>query len=238
LAWRASLDELAGMLLAFSFFNLETGGLILFFLLIWAALNARWRILAGLLMTSILLGVIAFIIDSGWAVSFLTAAMINWRANADPSTFSLFTNWFPGLGTQIASGLTFVLLLLLMVESQQAFRRSTLHWFWVACLAAAITPLVGMPVKPASLVVLLPAFLLSVSVLSQRWAVIGRWSSLVLLVLIFSGSWLFAAFDVQSGFLWMSLIAVASLYSVRWWVARPTRLWADRISTEKTTYVP
>ncbi|PKN94469.1 MAG: hypothetical protein CVU44_05125 [Chloroflexi bacterium HGW-Chloroflexi-6] len=238
LAWRASLDELAGMLLAFSFFNLETGGLILLFLLIWATLNARWRILAGLLMTLTLLGGIAFIIDSKWVISFLMATLINWRANTDPSTFSLFTNWFPGLGPQIASGLTFVLLLLLMVESQQAFRRSALHWFWVACLAAAMTPLVGMPAKPASLVVLLPAFLLSASVLAQRWAVIGRWSSLVALALVFGGSWLFAAFDIQSGFLWMSLIALILLYSVRWWVARPTRLWADRISTEKTSYAP
>lgn len=236
-AANASLDELSGMLLAFSFFEIEIGGLLLLFLLIWAVLNARWRILAGLLMTLTLLVAISFIIDPEWILSFTLAAIINWRASADPSTLSLFTNWFPGLGEQIAWGLTFILLLLLMVESQQALRRGPLQWFWVACLSAAITPLTGLPVKSAGLVMLLPAFLLSVSVLAQRWAVIGRWFGLLVLLVVFTVSWLFANFEVESGFIWISLIAIALLYWVRWWVVRPSRLWADRISTERGGYV-
>ena len=84
---------------------------------------------------------------------------------------------------------------------------------------------------------LLPAILLSVSVLVQRWAVIGRWFGLLVLLVVFAVSWLFANFEVESGFIWISLIAIALLYWVRWWVARPNRLWADRISTERSGYV-
>lgn len=236
LALRASLDELAGMLLALSFFDLETGGLLLLFLLVWALLNGRWRVWAGLLMTLTILGVVAFIIDSSWALSFLMATIINWQANVDPSTFSLFTAWFPGLGERIAWGLAFVVLLLLMVESQQALKRSALQWFWVACLVVAVTPLVGLPVRQAGLVILLPAFLLSASVLVQHWPAIGRWISLVILLVALGASWLFVTLDIQSGFLWMSLMTIFLLYWVRWWVVRPARLWADRISTEKSSY--
>ena len=233
LALRASFDELAGMLLALSFFNLETGGLLLLFLLVWVTLNGRWRVWAGLLMTLTLLTVMAFIIDAHWALLFLRAAFINWNANNDPSTITLFTGWFPGLGEIIAWGLAFILLLLLMVETQQAFRRSELQWVWLAALVAAITPLVGLPIKQSGLVFLLPAFILTASILTQRWAVIGGWAGLITLVFAFSCFWLFSAYGVESGFVWMSLFAILMLYGVRWWVARPTRLWADRVTEER-----
>lgn len=237
LAQQASFEELAGMLLAFSFFSLEMGGLLLLFLLVWAALNRRWRIWAGLLMTLSILGAIAFIINPDWAISFLMSALVNGRANLDPSTFSLFSGWFPGLGQRIAWGLAFLVLLLLMVESQQAFRRSSLQGFWLASLVAAVTPLVGLPVKAGGLVFLLPAFLLSAVVLVQRWPASGRWVALALLSLILGLSWLFDAYLVESSFLWMSLLAVFTLYWVRWWVVRPSRLWADRVSPRRDGHV-
>jgi hypothetical protein len=239
LALRASLDELAGMLLAFSFFNLEMGGLLLLFILLWTAFNRRWRVWAGLLMTLTILSFIAFIIDAGWVMSFFFSAILNWRANQDPTTFSLFMGWFPGLGERIAWGLTFVALLFLMLESQQALiRRNNLQFFWVASLVAAVTPLVGLPVKDAGLVFLLPAFLLSASVIAQRWAAIGPWMALFILILVSAASWLLTIYQVESGFLWMSLLAVVLLYWVRWWVVRPARLWAEQISVAGNRYAP
>jgi hypothetical protein len=239
LALRASLDELAGMLLAFSFFYLEMGGLLLLFILFWTAFKGRWRVWAGLLMTMTILAFIAFIIDSGWVMSFLFSAILNWRASQDPTTFSLFLGWFPGLGGRIALGLTFVTLLLLMLESQQALqRRNELQAFWVACLVAAVTPLVGLPVKDAGLVFLLPAFLLSALVMAQRWSVIGPWVALFILLLAAAASWLLTIYQVESGFLWMSLLTVLLLYWVRWWVVRPARLWADQVSAGGKRYAP
>lgn len=234
LALRASLDELTGMLLAFSFFNLEMGGLLLLFLLAWITLNGRWRIWAGLLMTLTLLVGVAFIIDSEWVWGFARAVWLNWHASMTPTTFSLFTGWFPGLGERMAWGLAFVVLLLLMVETGQAFRRGNLQWAWLACLAAAATPLVGLPVKQDGLVFLVPAFLLTASVFSQRWAVAGGWVGLFSLLVAFGASWTFSHWNVESGFLWLSLLAVALLYWVRWWVTRPARLWADQVATGKT----
>jgi hypothetical protein len=240
LALRASLDELSGMLLAFSFFNLEMGGLLLLFLLVWTALKGRWRVWAGLLMSLTILGFIAFIVDSGWMLSFFFTVIRNWNANQDPSTFTLFTGWFPGLGRQIAWGLTFLLLLLLMFEAHQALlRRNTLQFFWVASLVAAVTPLAGLPVKDAGLVFLLPAFLLAASVLSQRWAVVGSLAALFVLIFALASSWLLLRYQVESGFLWMSILAFLTLYWVRWWVVRPARLWADQITaTGGKRYVP
>lgn len=236
LALRASLDELAGMLLAFSFFDLEIGGLLLLFLLAWITINGRWRAWAGMLMTLTLLGATAFIIDSGWMLSFLRAALINWHASAAPSTFTLLTGWFPGLGERIAWGLLFLTLLLLMVESQQAFRRGNLQWAWLACLAAAATPLLGLPVKQSGLVFLLPAFLLAASIFTQRWPLVGGWVSLLSLLLALGASWAFSVWKIEAGFLWLSLMAVFLLYWVRWWVTRPARLWADQASTGKSDY--
>jgi hypothetical protein len=233
LALKASLDELAGMLMAFSFFQIETGGLLLLFLLFWVTIQSRWRVWAGLLMTLTLLFSTAFVIDPNWPFSFARAVYINWSAASLPSTFSLFQAWFPGLGDRIAWGLSFASLLLLMFESQQAIGRNALHWAWAACLAAAITPLAGLPVQPAGLVFLLPSFILVASVMSQRWVLIGRWVSFFILILFLSLSWLLFFFQIQSAFIWLSLYTVAALYWIRWWVARSTRLWADQISSER-----
>jgi hypothetical protein len=222
LALRASFDELAGMLLALSFFDLET-------------LNGRWRAWAGLLMTLTLLSGVAFIIDSGWVLAFARAVLLNWQAGMSPDTFSLFTGWFPGLGERMAWGLTFLLLLLLMVETGQAFRRGNLQWAWLACLAAAATPLVGLPVKQDGLVFLVPAFLLAASVFSQRWVLVGGWVGFFGLLAALAASWAFSYWRIESGFLWLSLLAIFLLYWVRWWVVRPARLWADQVSSGKTT---
>ena len=238
-ALRASLDELAGMLLAFSFYNLEMGGLLLLFLLLWAAFSGRWRIWAGLFMTLAILVTIAFILDSGWAMSFLRSTFFNWNANQNVSTVSLFVGWFPGLGERIALGLALIFLLLLLLESQQALaRRNELQAFWVTCLVAAVTPLVGMPVNDSGLVFFLPAFILSVSIMSQRWAVIGNWVALLILIFASAAAWLLSIYQIESGFLWMSLLTVLLLYWVRWWVVRPPRLWADQISTTRRPYAP
>lgn len=238
LAARASLDELAGLLISLSFFDLELSGLLILFLLAWATLTARWRIWAGLVMSLIIVSFIAYIIDPEWMTSFLLTIIINWRANADPSTFTIFTGWFPGLGQQIAWGFTFILLLLLMFESQQMIGRSSLQAFWAASLVAAVTPLVGLPVKATGLVVLLPAFLLAASILAQRWALIGRWAALSVLLIAFGASWFLSANNIESIFFWMSLLAIFILYWVRWWVVRPARLWADRVSTGVNLRVP
>ena len=233
LALNASMDELAGMLMAFSFFELETGGLLLLFLLYWITVKKRWRAWAGLLMTLTLLIVISFIIDPNWLLAFARAVFINWNTNIVPSTFSLFVEWFPGLGEQIARGLAFLVLLLLMIESQQVLGRGSLHLAWVACLTSALTPLVGLPVKQAGLIFLLPAFILSAAVMSQRWAVIGKWVSFFVLLTFFGLTWVLSILSVESAFIWLSLYTVVLLYWVRWWVARSTRLWVDQFSSER-----
>lgn len=239
LALRASLDELAGMLLAFSFYNLEMGGLLLLFLLLWAAFSGRWRIWAGLFMTLAILMTIAFILDANWLMAFIRSALINWHANQNVSTVSLFVGWFPGLGERIALGLTLLTLLVLLIEGRQALAgRNELQAFWVACLVATVTPLVGLPVYESELVFFLPAFILSASVMSQRWAVIGNWVAFLILIFASAAAWLLSIYQIESGFLWMSLLTVLLLYWVRWWVVRPPRLWADQISTARRPYAP
>jgi hypothetical protein len=230
LALQASFDELAGFLLALSFFEIESGGVLLLFLVASITLSGRWRAWAGLLMTLTLLLFAAWIIDPNWPLGFARAVLINWNANPAPSTFSIFTAWFPGLGPRLASGLTFIIFLFLMVESQQALGRNRLHWFWAACLAAAVTPLTGMPVENGGMVFQLPALILAASVFSQRWAVIGPWVALLALLMAWLGGWIFQALAVESGFLWLSLFSIFLLYWVRWWVVRPARLWADQVS--------
>ncbi len=225
------LDESVGVLLALAWFNLEAVGLLIILILFWAWTAGRLRIWVGFLMTTVILIVFSAIFNSSWLLPFLGALLANWRANPNPTTYSLFQSWLPGVGLRLAQGLTLAVALMLIAE-WRAVRGKDLRWLlWTASLTIAATPLLGMPFAPASLVLSLPVLLLLLSIMEQRWGAFGRWSAVALFTAVFFGLW--AAFRDNIGSVFVLFFPaglIFLLYWVRWWAVRPPRLWADIIA--------
>lgn len=224
-------DELAGALLALAWFDLEAVGLLILLILFWVWTMRRLRVWGGFLMTTVVLAGVSVFFNTTWVLPFLGALVANWRFNPNPTTYSLLEAWLPGVGLRLAQGLTLVVTLTLIAEWRAA-RGKDLRWLlWTAALTVAATPLLGMPFMPAWLVLSLPALLLVLSIMEQRWGSFGRWSAAGLFAVVFLGLWAALRANFGSGFVFFfPLLLIFLLYWVRWWAVRPPRLWADVIS--------
>ena len=224
-------DELAGALLALTWFNLEAVAPVVILILFWTLLSRRLRVWAGFLLATVILVGFSVFFSTTWLLAYLGAVLANWNSNAAPTTYSLFTAWLPGIGLRIAQGVTLAALLILIAE-WRAVRGKDLRWLlWTASLTIAVTPLLGMPFIPAWLVLSFPGLLLVLAIMEQRWGTFGRWSALALFCVVFFGLW--AAFRANVGSVFVvfyPLMLIFLLYWVRWWAVRPPRLWADIIS--------
>ncbi len=231
-AIESETDELAGALAAFGLFYLPVTGLPLLLLLVWAIASGRSRILAGFLMTLTLLVAISFLVFPGWLAQFLINSLNEWRAPLLPSTFRSLENWFPGLGLRLAQGLRAVAIAVLFFE-WQAVRRKGAHWlFWTMSLTAVLTPYFGMRFAPAWTAFSLPAVILVVSIMGQRWGGLGRLAAFLVGALLLVGLWAAYRLGLDAMFLFVyPLVMAILLYWVRWWATRPPRLWMDMLSS-------
>jgi hypothetical protein len=223
-------DELAGALAALCLLNIEATGLVFLALLVWIFSTQRWRVLGGIGMMLAILMSLSLLLLPSWIWPFIGATVSNWQSGAMPSTYRLFEGWLPGIGQRLAQILAVGALAILFLE-WRAVRGQNVHWlFWTACLTAAITPLIGVPYFSNWLVFTLPGVLLIVSVMVQRWKLLGFGSSLIVLSVLFLGLWVAQLFNITSMFiLFYPLILTLLLYWVRWGAVRQPRLWADEI---------
>ncbi len=214
-------DELAGALAAFGFLNIEATLLVILLILVWAAAAGRGRILAGFFMTITLLLGLAFLVFPGWFIPFFFAALFSYMSNIYTSVSALFTDWFPGFGGRLAQTLAALTIGLQFVEWRTARDKDTRWLYWTACLAATLTPLLGRNFSPIHLTFTLPAILLVVSVMDQRWGILGRILSILILLAAFAGMWAAALNGLIAIFLLVFPILLAiMLYWVRWWAIR------------------
>jgi hypothetical protein len=227
-------DELGGAMAALALVNIESTGMIFIAILVWALSTQRWRVLYGFgMMWAILIG-LSFVLLSSWILPFIQSLLGNWRSGVLPSTFALFESWFPGIGQRLAQILAVGALTILFME-WRAVRQQDVRWlFWTACISAAVTPLLGFPTVPGWLALTLPGVLLVVSVMVQRWGVLGWGSAILVSAGLFFGLWAAQIGHAQAVFILIyPLILTILLYWVRWWAVRPPRVWADQISLRR-----
>lgn len=224
-------DEIAGALLALTWFNIEVMGLPILLIMFWGLTHRRWRVAAGFLMATLLLIGLSILFNTTWIFPFMAAVVGNWRDNPFPSTYSLLESWLPGVGIRLAQVLTVVIAFIVLMEWRAA-RGKEVRWLvWTVSFTAAITPLLGVPFSPQWLVLSLPALWVVLSIMDQRWGPFGRWSAVVLFLAVFFGLWqaFLTGGNAAFIFLFPSLL-VFLLYWVRWWAVSAPRLWADVIS--------
>ena len=169
LSLRAYSDELAGALLFLVAYQWEVGALFFLYILILVFANRRWGVLTGFGMSLIVAVVISFLAYPGWGLPYIRAVLSDWYRGANINFNSIAAAWFPdsrfsvGAITSIIVG---VIVFIEMVGSTQShFRRIV----WTVCLALAATPLLGFAIFPSNHVALIPAFILTLTLVWERW---------------------------------------------------------------------
>ncbi len=229
-------DELAGALLALSLFSWEVSLpiLILFF---WrVSSEKRTRVITGLAMTLVILVALSFLLYPGWVLPYLTAVIGSIRSMFGMNSGSVIAAFLPANGILIARIMTVVLLLGLVYEVWLAQRADSRQFVWTACLALAVTPLLGQRTDMSNLVVIFPGLALIFASAANR-SRLGFLITALLFVIVLLLPWGyfvqgFILHDPRAWnylFLFYPLFTIVGLYWTRWWFIRPPRTWLDQV---------
>ncbi len=234
-AYRAEADEFAGALAALSLYYWEVGAPFLL-LLLWRAYHQnRTRILAGFLMFTFLLLLVAFLIYPNWLIPFLRATVNNLRADFRFSVHAVFVDLFPAQGQALGWILTIGLVIALGYEWSLAVSGDFRRFYWASCLSLAVAPLLGFRTEMEHLIVLVIPLALVFAIVHDRWRRFGGWLTFLFMTVIFIVPWLLYylsltgsyKFASELTFLFLPLSTLIGLYWIRWWAIRPPRILSD-----------
>ncbi len=235
LALRAELDELAGALIAVSFYYWEVGApfLLLVFLRIYS--EKRTGVFAGFFMLSFVLLAISFILYPGWLIPFLRATVNNLRADFGYNILTTFANLWPAYGRTLAWIVIGIILLALGYEMSMARTGDFRRFYWAGCLSLAAAPLLGFRTEMEHLAVLVIPLALILAIVHDRWSKLGNGLVILLLLLFLFLPWSIYFFAVGSSatlareiiFLFYPISIFIGVYWIRWWAIRPPRTLFD-----------
>jgi hypothetical protein len=236
LALRNQSDELAGFLLLLSAYQWEVGGLFFLVILIYVFANRRWGVLAGFGMTLIVLMIISFLVDPGWGLPYIRSILSNLFQAQYLNLGAILSGWFPEVRFSLGWLVSVVLIGVVAIEAVGAIHAPFRRVVWVASLALAAMPLMGLPIFPANFVVLILPLVLVISLVWERWPR-GRFIAVTLILLAFFVApyylyietvLVYNPFYTELLSVLPSVVMIIVLYWMRWWVVHSPRIWADR----------
>jgi hypothetical protein len=230
LAIQSHSDAVAGVLLALSISKPQMLILLLPFVLIWAIKSKRGRLIRWTLGSLGVLILASLLLMPDWPVRWLRQLLAYPEYTALGSPVSIAIGLLPRNLPWIAWAVSGGLLIYLFIEWARAMGKSD-RWFqWTAALTIVITNLVAMRTATTNYVVMLPALIMVMAALEDRWRMAGRLVGLGLMLLLLLGLWaLFIATvqgNVESPWMYLPLpvFTLLGLWWTSWWVRRLPRL--------------
>jgi len=241
LALQSHANELAGALLFLVAYQWEVGALFFILMLALVILNRLWGVLAGFMMLLVIAAIISILLNSGWPIDYIRAVIFDWTRQTDYTVGTTLSYIFPNFKIAFAQWINWVILVILFFEMIRTIDSHYRHIAWVVFLALALNPLLGFAIFPTNHVAFLPAVVLVIALVWERWTKWRVFLSLFLLMLVFGFSHaLYYQSAVAPERLYSDLLkilppvlAVLGLYWMRWWAIRPPRIWADQIGARK-----
>ena len=233
LSIRSGNDVLGGFLIAIASVRPETMFLVIVFVLIWAISHERWQLFWSVLAT------IGFLVATGslfipdWTLQNIRQVYAYYSHAFVNNPRSLLTYWLPGVGNQLGWAFTLLMAGMLLWEWRAVLHQGFRWFLWTSYLTLAATFLIGMPTKVESYVVLMPALILILGTLDQRWGRMGRWLVVLSILALTLSGWAISIMGVRRGvpltldpliFLFTPVIAIFGLYWVRWMAIYPPQL--------------
>ncbi len=232
---RLEMDELAGVLIAVSFYYWEVSAPFLFLMALRCYYEKRTRVFAGFFMLSLILFILSFLAYPNWIIPFLRATSNSLRADFGFNIHSIFIHIWPSRGGLIAWIFIAALFIVLGFEWTAARSSDFRRFYWASCLSLAAAPLLGFRTEMEHLSVLIIPLALIFSIVHERWRKIGSGLTILLMLAVFILPWLvylfaFDRFGVIAKdilFLFIPICTIIGLYWIRWWAIRPPRIWSD-----------
>ena len=238
LALRSFSDELAGALLFLAAYQWEVSALFFLTILIFIISNRRWNVLLGFGMSLIVMLIVSFLTHPGWGLPYIRAVLSNLYQSAILNLNHIISNWFPNQPITIARIISILLIGIVFIEAVGVVEAHFRRVFWTASLALAVTPLVGLAIFPSNYVVLIPAVILVLAMVWDRWKRLRALRmALILIPFIAVPFVLYLQTVLVYTPLYTDLLTmlppvavILALYWMRWWVVRTPRIWADQFS--------
>ncbi len=241
LALHSFNDELAGALLLLAAYQWEVGALYFFFILVLVIANKRWSVLTGFGMVIFVMLIVSFLTYSGWLLPYTRAVLSDWHRGAALNLNSILEFWFPDsripLGTSIAVSLLILVFIEMIGAAQGHFRRIA----WVTSLSLAATPLIGFPIFSSNYAALIPAFILILLLVFERWNRRQTLASVLVLMIAFLlpfGLYIASHLTQERAYTDLltvlpPIVTIVALYWMRWFAVRSPRTWMDQVGLRK-----
>jgi hypothetical protein len=241
LALRSFSDELAGALLFLVAYQWEVGGLFFLFILIFVIANRRWNVLMGFGMSLVVLLIVSFLANPGWGLPYIRGVLSNLYQSVNLNLSSIVSDWLPDERIPLGRAVSILMIAIVIVESRGTVEAHFRRVVWTACLALAAMPLVGLAMFTSNYVVLVPAWILVIALVWERW--VRRRAirvTLIWLAIFFVPTLIYLETVVTYAPFYTELLTVVppaatiiALYWMRWWVLHSPRVWADQIGFRK-----
>ena len=177
-------DELAGVLLAFSTIKPQVVVLLLAFVVFYAAVNGRWRLIVWLVGTVVILSGAAMFLMPDWIQQNIHEVLRYPGYNPPGTPGAALAVWMPAIGQKIGYAFTAGVALTLLVEWIAARKADFKGFLWAASLTLVLSPWSGIQNDPGNFIVLFPAVTMIFALLDDRWRRSGWLFSLGLIVTI------------------------------------------------------
>jgi len=223
-AQRAGQDEIAGILLIFPLWMVESFGVLLLLMLGWIFDARRWRILFGLGMSLLVLVLLSFLLLPDWIMPWLRG--FHWHRIYNPglSVYDILGTIWPVVGPRLGWILTAFLVILLIVEWRDARKRDFRHFLWLACLTLSATPLIGFRFSIQNFTLLTIPIFLFIAIFHERWPGRGIWRlPEIALIAFWILSWVLVVVLNANWFPLIPALLIAGFLWMKWWVLHPPR---------------
>ncbi|MBA4420418.1 MAG: hypothetical protein C0391_04660 [Anaerolinea sp.] len=221
-------DLLAGTLMAFATIKPQLSYLLILFIILWSIRSNRHKIWLSFILTLIIMIGMGLIMLPGWPISWLKQLMkipgiYEWKGTA----VLTLAKAMPGIQQQTATIISIILYSYLVFEWFRAKGNDFNAFLWTAFVTLIITNLVAAMTESQHQVVLMPAIFLVSKVLVDRLGLLGRWSALLLISTIFTGTWtlfLLTRHGNQESHIMLiplPVILLIGCWWIRWWVVKP-----------------
>lgn len=238
-AMRAGADELAGMLLGLATIKPQVVLLPILFVVFYALFNRRWRLVAWLAGTIVILSAIAVFLLPDWLLQNIREVIYYPIYNPPGTPGAALAVWLPALGNRLGYAFSAGIALVLLVEWIAARHADFKGFLWTACLTLTLSPWSGIQTDPGNFVVMLPTLTMCFALLDDRWRRWGWLTSVSVMALLMVGLWwiFINTLEVVNGqpqqsavmfFPLPSMLGVLLIW-VRWWAFHPPNVWFNML---------
>ncbi|MBI9052015.1 MAG: DUF2029 domain-containing protein [Anaerolineaceae bacterium] len=232
-----NMDELAGVLLAIVSIKIHLLWLPIIFILVYTAIQGKRKTSIWFLASILLISVSLMLLDPGWIkgyfVSLLTVILGNADSVVNASSFTqlfndqYFSYFSKGLGTiflsfgvRLGNVFSILIAILMIIEWFSIQKRDFKGVLWLFSLTMIISTWIGVNDKSALFIFYLPVFILSLSLIYDRWQEKGYLIYWILPLLILVINWMVFSTGMNAIMLvfgFYPLLFFVILYWIRWW---------------------